>query len=385
MSDFRASNDVVVDYVKIRKIDGGELDITNIIGGIDIFENLYAAGITAHFHVYDGVNFYDNFPIHGGELIDVRFRNDFDGSNDFEPNEVNEHTFYVNNISELTEGSNDRSHVYTIECVSSILIENTKTKLSRYVTGYNHDIVRHICENVLNIDSSKLTIENTKYVSEFIIPQWSPIQTLNYLSRKSISDATNDPGYLFYEDKYGFNFVSMTTLFNNDLVKRISQEYLNTEALSTNKDIFLKYTVESTSDVNEMSLNGAYGGNLTIIDLQNKSFSNRVYDHSNNSYAHLNTTNYFQPDDSTSMYHDYTYGDGTNSTNFKLQRLARINELNHFTMMIKMPGDSRLTVGQKLYVDIPNHFNLDEGITQNKFLSGNYIIRGLRHIISELG
>ncbi len=37
MSDFRASNDVVVDYVKIRKIDGGELDITNIIGGIDIF------------------------------------------------------------------------------------------------------------------------------------------------------------------------------------------------------------------------------------------------------------------------------------------------------------------------------------------------------------
>jgi len=390
MAEFRDSSDAVIDYITIRKPDGESIDISNIVGGFEIFEDIYSAGTTARFHMNDGVNFYDKFKISGGEIISIKMYNDYDGSRNIDADDIYKKEFHVNNVVELAEGPTDRSHLYTIEALSEIYSISSRFKISRHFNDYNHNVVSHICNRLMGIPESKLNIEKTKYVNDFIIPRWSPIKTLDFLSENSISDSTNGTGYLFFEDKNRFNFVSTESLFKQDTTKFISQNYLATRNLATSRDVYQTYSMSETGDINELSLNGAYGGTLHTVDIATKSTSIQHLDVESkfDKWPHLNKHALYYPKDINNMKYECSFGNTINSDNFKLQRLAEINKLNNFVFMVKLAGDTRLTIGTKIHVNIPSHLEndfTDESTNKNKFLSGYYLVRAIRHMVSEIG
>ena len=68
-----------------------------------------------------------------------------------------------------------------------------------------------------------------------------------------------------------------------------------------------------------------------------------------------------------------------------LVRASRLALLNNTRLHIDIPGDSSLSIGDIVYVSVPkNSGDTDtDNITEDKYMSGKYLITGLRHQLQD--
>jgi hypothetical protein len=109
---------------------------------------------------------------------------------------------------------NQTSEVYILHFVSEEMIYSEQQKISQSYTGIYSDIATSVLIDYLKVPKNKIgVIEPTKGINSSIVPLLSPIDTLNWLTKRSISQ--NDlADFLFFENKLGFNFVSLSNLFS---------------------------------------------------------------------------------------------------------------------------------------------------------------------------
>ena len=65
------SNTLRVNHIILTNFQGQTLDITNLILGVDIYENIYANALTGTIDVIDSNDLVEFFPIIGEETIHI--------------------------------------------------------------------------------------------------------------------------------------------------------------------------------------------------------------------------------------------------------------------------------------------------------------------------
>ena len=214
--------------IKVLEIRSGGItfDIKAIFQELNIFDTILFPVVSGNIVILDAnnlsskINFMDAFL-----NVEISKGGENSGSSTIK------RSFRIYNQSDRTI-KNQSSEFYILHFVSQELIESltyTKEnmKVSQSFEGSYSRAAEIILKNYLQVSNDNISfIQETKGIHQFIIPNLSPFDALDWLTKRSIS-YDNMPNFVFFENTIGFNFASLTYLLNEKPIGIINFDIKN--------------------------------------------------------------------------------------------------------------------------------------------------------------
>lgn len=374
---------------------GKSLDITFIIGEISLFEDIFSNTMSGHLLIEDSNDLINNFPLIGQELFEVEL---------ITPTLQTSITkvFYVYKLQHRM--SEKRLQTYMLNFCSKELISSANSKVAKSFSGNITDTVSSIFRDPRYIGSDAILYsEKTKNELSFVAPYWTPIETINWLTGKSINEK-GIPNYLFFETNQSFEFTSVDTLISSAPSRTYIYSDLDANTVyGVNGDIDDKYNIVEKMETDVTfdylrNLNaGMYSSKLYTLDQTTKTITSNTFDYITDfdKSSHLDTvplkTDSLLRKQSASIYfiekNDYRTGDflPIKYKDFFLQRNSLLEQLSAFKIVIKVHGRTDIKVGNTITYKMPQFRQLlkDEIDTSGNsdYFSGKYLITAIHHQI----
>jgi hypothetical protein len=362
--------------------------------------------ISGNILLKDSVGLSKKLLFDGSEFIDI------DISKDTETSGTNiSKTFRIFKQTDRTS-VNQTTEAYILHFVSEEMVYSEQQKVAQSYTGVYSDIATSVLIDYLKVSTNKIgIIEKTKGIHSVVVPLLSPIDTMNWLIKRSLS--SNDTAdFLFFENKKGFNFVSLSTLFSLGTVFEINFQPKNITDIVGDEFLGVRdFNYSSTFDLIENIRNGFYANKFIGFDILTRKITETDIGISN-AYGTKNLNKYpiapgmknRENKDVSQMYNsrvalypyqttriDTTYiksNDNKTATiideshTYIPQRKAIMNNLIQKRLTVALPGNFALTSGLILKLNAPS-FGLKDDDTQQQddSMLGKYLIVGTRHII----
>jgi hypothetical protein len=400
MNNLQFAGHVSIDSLKITTPSGIYQDITNQVVGIQVFEDLFAPFITGSIVIKDSLDLINMFPFVGEERLDMKIST---------PNLKHGNFDYKFAITKMTNRTmvGDRSTGYELHFISIETIVDINTKISKSFSGKCSDIAyRLLSETATGLQTKKKinieeTSNSTKYTSNF----WSPIKNINYIADTS-ANMNQSPSYVFFENRDGFNFVSLEYLYLGEVYQEFKYDnYIRDVKTDGNssRNVNEEYkrikeiTIPVGFDYIVRNRDGMYGSRLYSYDITTKRFNDVTYNMlkdyastkhlNNNPLVSSKATYEYNSNIITMPKYTESYSGSGDVTNAKTiqKRISLMAQINSSKIEIVVPGRCDYTVGMKVYLNLNKvepmtHRDTD---TQDKMFSGNYIIAAINHIIDR--
>lgn len=403
-----------VGQVSIRKIlvtslfTDTELDITNMILEMNIYEDLYTNWLTGTITVSDSIDVINNLPLIGEEKIEIEYKTPtLDDNIGLVSN-----SFYITKIADR-KLINENAQVYIIHFMSTEAFTDLHVKIGRAYRGQFSDIARRIFTEADALGAAddvaaKLRIEETSNGFKFVAPGWSPMKCINWVASRSISRAYNSSNYLFYQDNFRYNFVSIDSLIDQEPVINYINKSVNIRTIENSVELQgldnlpNRYNIVRSAsndlvfDVTDRMLNGMYAGKLISYDIMSKKVNIKTYDYFDdfrktkhlNEYP-LNSPKLLRNPNSYVTYYPMHYymHDGFETdepASWVLQRRSLMRQIDAYSSEIVVAGRSDIHVGQTItYTQntIQHHTNDDDAIDNTH--TGKYLITAICHRFSQ--
>lgn len=378
---------------------GETVDLRFVMLECNIYESLWNNNTTCDILINDAENLIMNIPMFGYETLLLEFTTP--------QGEEWSNTFRLMRITDR-ELTKPRALVYILHFVSVEVISNLKLRVSKSYKGkLISDMVNDLHSNILT--DAPINIETTKNQYHFIIPNIPPIQAINWLSTHANSTQYTGSNYLYYQDKYGYNFVTMESrmaqppsilyggaaayVFQVANVRTPPPQLL--QDFSTNVVSATAYTVDHQADIVENMRRGMYGNELITHSHSRKIWRDYTFDYpsSFNNYQHLYANNMLESqatqdtNDPASLLKLHSTGHDQDGYPFLPEqwlpiRVSQLQQLHNLTFTIAIPGDSARTVGEVVTFNLPSPQPPINSIqVQDKFYQGNFLVQSVRHIL----
>jgi hypothetical protein len=300
------------------------------------------------------------------------------------------------------------------------------------------DIVSDIYYDYLHGHDALFYAVPTDRIENIIIPNLSPTNAINWLSKRAIPESGNGVNYLFYQTVSGSFFTSIDMLAQEEpFFKYILQPRIDdptgVENISIGTFKIKKLTFMNQFDKVKNIRRGIYSSKLLTHDIVTKritqydyngfdgfmglshfgTFPPLVNSDMETRSSRKNRTN-FAPGDPENNYlitNESTLSDMTDSRvefypkhnqmyarnagelynnkveDWKLQRNNNYGIYDGITIMLEVSGNSALKVGQAITLIIPSPETTDrDGMSDridDKFLSGTYMVTAIQHVFSQ--
>jgi hypothetical protein len=300
----------------------------------------------------------------------------------------------------------DRNLVYELHFISREAIVDLNKATSRSYSGKCSDIAKLIISGPDGLESKKTPIiEETPNSVKFVANYWPPVRSLNYTAETS-ANAKGAANYLFFENRLGFNFVSLDYLYTtvpiqdfvyDTYMRDFSDDGRSTRNVEKEYKRIINISVPMMYDYMDRVKSGMYANKMTNYDLVSKKYIVKTFDmlddFPNNTHLNdypaaskkvirrFNAMGFTYP-----KYHGNfdAYGDVTNSKTIQ-KRISQLQQAEATKIEIVVPGRTDYTVGKKVKINL-NKFNpitnTDTDTVDNMF-SGNYLISGINHFIDR--
>jgi len=385
----------------------GPIDVSAIFEELNIFDSVFVPCMSGNILIKDSVGLSNRLMFDGSEFIDIDIVKDKNA-----PETNLKKTFRIYKQSDRTN-VNQNSEVFILHFVSEEMIYSEQQKISQSYTGQYSNIASSVLIDYLKVPTNKIGFfESSKGIHNVVVPLLSPIDTMNWLVKRSVSE--NDTAdYLFFENKLGFNFVTLNKLFSEQSISTInfSTKNLTTE-IATEFLGVREYSINTSFDILDSTRNGYYSNRFVGFDILTRSLIETNLGHGNHYKGkHLNEfANIFisknregkdasyMPFSKVSLYPFQLYRNlqgyiKENDTDKSLlidethkyipQRKAIMNNLLQRKMTVSLPGNFFISSGFVLNVDA-HSFSLVSDVTEenDKSVSGKYLIVSTRHMIN---
>lgn len=408
-AELRQAGDVNIEKVEIVSLASGtSFDIKNQVLTIQIFEDLFSPFTTGSIIIKDSLDLINKLPYAGQEYVDLKI---FTPTIDQSAGALGviEDRFYIYKITDREYVANS-SVVYQIHFISLEAVVDLNQSLSRPFKGKISDIVSQIVKDKAYLASDKtIVVEPTKNETKFISNYWPPTKCINY----TLQQATNTNGsttYLFFENRAGFNFVTLDYLNEKDVhqyFKYGTPTMIVDKHGGSNRKIdrefqkILEIHVSSGFDYIDRVRNGTYASRQIIHDSTTKRYKVINYDYLSkfNEGKETRLNQYPITSDTvaarigakiivTETENQLFTGFGDVSQSRAIQdRISRMKQAESFKVTIKVKGRTDYTVGQKIYLDIsaasPTSSEDTPEDVVDKMFSGNYLISAINHYIDR--
>lgn len=396
------AGDVNIDIIQITTAQGFYQNITDQVMGLQIFEDLFSPFLTGTLEILDTLDLLNVFPFNGEEYLEMKIL-----TPTMEKGNVDAKFYIYKMTNRATTG--DRSIIYTLQFISVEALTDLNTKISKTFSGKCSDIAQRVLTDKihgLNI-TKKYVIEETKNSTKYISNFWSPVKNLNNVVEKSIN-LNNQSSYVFYENRYGFNFVSLETLYTAPIFQEFVYDTYIRDNSKNNENQTVRNVTEDYKRIREINIptaydyiervqSGMYGSRMYTHDLTSKLYENKTYNMLDKfaDQKHLNK----YPLASNKAVYSYNammikmpkyynnfadFGDSTNANSIQ-NRMSLLAQINGNKIEIIVPGRLDYTVGLRvnltLYKIEPS--NKTDTKTKDEMLSGSYLISAINHYINK--
>ena len=229
-------------YVSIQSPTSGNkaIDLSTHLIHTEYFENLLSPVITMKMRIRSDFNYIKNVPIRGGEMIafsaevgGTTFQfGEIDNSGNITPDTGE---LYVYKVSDLSAPSQSQDFILNITSVEFFKNETSRCQFKFQSQTIDKHVRQILGPHVMNVNPDKVldrNIEETENSYTFIGNNRKPFYTIEWLCPKSITNSKQGvsgdgntaqgkgtAGFLFYENREGFNFKSIESLVSSTTLK----------------------------------------------------------------------------------------------------------------------------------------------------------------------
>ena len=385
------SKDFEIKKLELINSGGQTVDLRYVFIQMQIYQDIYSSVMSGNILVNDSKEIFSNFYLCGNEYLHAVI--DKPGLN-----RPFEKIFRVYKTTDRKPVSNS-GQAYTLHFCSDEMISSEMITVSKaYKAQKINNIVADILSNELKIDPSRInSIEVTSGVHDFVIPAFRPFEAIQWVASRAY-----DVGkfcYFFFENKDGFNFISLQSLFQQTPYKKMKYEIKNVDPdPSVNKDSVDDFTILNDFDMLTSIGNGAFASRLLAVDIFSQSHT--VLDYNlNTAESQGNLLNDYKPVNSfknaknESLFNAYnsffrtyvaindTASEKSNDIKFwMMPRALHMTMLNHFKIQIVVPGDIEMKAGDVVEYEMPTFQGSDSsGREMDKKRTGKYLVTSINH------
>lgn len=397
MSDLKRYEAGDVRLIGIKLTNGSTtVDLKGVTLSLSIFEDIEAPTVYAELSISDALNLVRTFPIIGEENIEISF---------LTPGRDKITTYKLRTfaVESVIVGDNNQFSTYVLKCVSAEHFVNAVRQVDK---AYDVTIGEMIIDILVNeLQTSKpFTVESTRGLVETIVPRMSPFQAIDFLRQKAIAKRASGGVFVFYENQYGFNFLSLEKLIEDGKKNINSKTFTHSPNITsdnaTQQHAFRNITrmqhLTKFDTIDKLST-GQFKNRVLSYDMLSKGISStefnlveqaKVFETGEkktkltNTDALIRTANnvtpfiMFAPKD-TSKGNDYV-------TDLLGYRQAFTTMFNQNIVRCMVYGDNYLSVGDMVTLNLPDTSGTTEKKVGDKRYSGNYMITKLRHMIYQV-
>jgi hypothetical protein len=396
----RFAGDVSINKVQVITPKGFFQDITAQVLTVQFYEDIFSPFITGSIIVKESLDLINLFPFVGEEYLEL------DITTPALKDSAIKGKYYIYKLTDR-ELLGDRAVIYQLHFISVEAVADLNKKVSRVFGNKVSELVTpFIKDNIIGLESKKNvqiepTLSNVKYISNY----WSPIKNIMYLCEQAVN-MNKTPNYVFFENRDGFYFISLETLYQNTMYQEFTYDKYTRDKLPGGGDI--RNVNEDYKRISDISIpvgydymdrirNGMLSSKQISYDVTKKTYSVKNYNmfqrfdqqkhlnkypiNSDKAVFRSNSTLINFPKDFGNF---NGFGDVTNSKTFQertsLMKMAEANKLN-----ITVPGRTDYTVGQKVGVVLNKiePLSKNDRDTTDKMFSGYYIIAAINHHIDK--
>ena len=385
---------------------GNSEELSGIIKQMSIYESIYNNCMFGNIKVQDGTGLVEANGIIGSGKEKIHFEMLTENTVGF--GSVNlEKIFTIGSIS--TGLQSPKFTEYDIGIVSPYLIKNNKTKISRsFKMGETaSDIAEYIGIDVLEFEGGAphwacFDVSPTLYEKNMVVPNWNPIQLLNFLAKNSVS-VNGESNYLFFENNEGFKFMPLDGLKAKPFRRVLALKNMPTKIGTDSKGFIVDnammtdYSETSRFNIPGGQTSGTYGSAILAHNILEKWMEKYevIYDGPKDKII-AETLGLNGPADSPFEDYNVWQHSGFMSHNY-LYNIHHLGEKSHYplydmkktemrTNIIKfdIPGDTNIFAGDIVILMLPTHIHVHDE-PEDQYLTGKWMITAIHHKISNLG
>jgi len=397
-------------------------DIMPFVQRIDIYENIFDNTISGSITLLENLGLVEYLPIVGVETVHLAFAIE---SGDGPPVTFTR-GFRISKVSDVSFPRHDY-RLYTLQLVTNEFVLSLSSRICRAFTKQTtQNAVRDILTNDLKVEQSRIiTNEPTFDQVSVVVPNYTPLQAINYFTILSQTQGRRESNFLFFETLAGFHFTSVSKLITDGSQKPMRTFEVNPAALGaefvedgTARNAIRRIHQDQSFDLLQDIVGGTLRAKMLYFDFLARKIDHTVDSRYSNTFAsttHLDKYPVYPdnfdlsvskdvrlftvPSNAFSAQSAYAKGKGENPTEQRLResiilRNRQLREIRHIQTLVDLPGQPDLRAGDVVNVLYPSTRALEgENVPINvpvfskgtPFYSGKHLVTSVHHILASKG
>lgn len=407
MSLFNATQFKVVE-IKIVTKYGTIVDVSKVYEELNIFESILSPTLSGSIMIQDSVAMSADLRFDGAEAILIHIIKD-----ESMPLFNLKKSFRIYK-QKNRENIGLNSEVHVLYFASDELLYSEQRRVNQSYEDTYSNIASKILDEYIKPPESKISIIKPSVgLKKVVIPNLRPLEAMEWCAKRA-TDAKQSPNFVFFENVYGFNFTSLSSMLPVDYGLKVQFVLKNQVGKTPEQEIIYarSYELLGYVDAFERTRQGVYAGkymgfdpitrtiytkkityddhynpithgnpnpNLTRFDNRDGKFNTDEFDSRKSIYMYETSQKqsaYIKSHDPASLAKLENYED------FVFQRRAIFNNLYSKRAKITVPGNFLLATGVTINAFIPEYdYKLPSDDNLDDSLRGKYLIIGVRHVI----
>jgi hypothetical protein len=381
--------------LNVRDSGVNGVDFTGSFLGASIYESVFTPGTICDIAILDTQDILGTVKLFGDEQVFFTFSVSGSDTAGF--------IFALHDISDVQAGPGQKSKTYVLKCVSEEIMFDKTNNFQRCYDMLCSEMVEDIHKKFRNVGKVKKPIisEKTKGSQHIIIPGMHPMQAINVIRKRSISVEYPSNSFVYFESRINeqsvFNFVTVENMFANTT---ITKTFYQSDAINTDfggprvDNNIISYKVDK--QVNSINLVKALSSNIQEINLTTQDFTSNIIKPNDADFKTGSATS----TSSISKYFRNSYVDSITNPPRKIiptdnspgRGITHIVDgtpyhetykalLGRNSMRIRVIGDTVISPGIIINLNIPVKSGLTGTINNDPLLSGNFLVTRVHHRI----
>ncbi len=392
-------------FDKVRTVS-----LLGLMMSFTIKESIFENCVNGHLVIQDGIGLSMFLPLVGEEVLTMKFAH-----SDVPEWQYNK-TFRVYKISEFERDPQlPTASIYKVHFISEEFLKNESVRVQRSYKGQLiSDMVNDLYQQFLYNDRP-IFVEPTQNAQQFVIGNKTPLQAINLLCTYSQSASTKASFCLFYEDRIGFRFTNLKTLYERESLFKFTVEAENLDRYGENRSkaltpsnlipFYVKH--KHSFDMLQAVSAGMFFNQVDAVDFVSKTTQVNTFNYKDefNKDTHLSSTSLFPFASSTfdnyksqcykivnsrnlrqsSKYFTSHDQDGVNLSKtyeaYLPQRMSTYQQQEFLELEMGIAGNTGLTAGDTIELELDSRSQTEDSKTnqRHKYLAGKYLIKALEH------
>ena len=274
-SEYNRPGDFEISQLKITAHnDFDEANMLQFYRTMRIYEDIFSSSITATISFADTSGMMRFLPIIGQEKVELSY-----SSKNVDKTETTLNMI-VTKISDVyTENS---TLFFTLHLSTEDMINNFNTRISKQFSGSATEIAQKCFEKLESKKTLEVEESDDRYENEtaFVIPSFTPLKAISFLTRRAFSDTYKSSSYVFFENTQSYQFKPLEYYTQQESKNSFIVGDMPNSSFDSNEENkkVLDYSFDSAFSVLDNITSGMYNTKLHTIDLLTR--TKKEYKHS---------------------------------------------------------------------------------------------------------